>query len=148
MRGSLVVRPATTTDVVAVLDLLAQLHPERPEMPGVDDARSVWAAMLAQPDRVLFVAELDGVVVGTADLLVVRNLTHHAQPWSVVENVVIDAARRREGIGRKLLEVVVRSAREAGAYKVQLISADGREAHAFYEALGFESRAQGFRLYL
>jgi hypothetical protein len=46
------------------------------------------------------------------------------------------------------MDAVVRTARRAGAYKVQLMSADGREAHSFYEAIGFEARARGFRRYL
>jgi GNAT superfamily N-acetyltransferase len=147
MMRSLVIRPAVAGDLDAVLELLAQLHPERPELPVADDARGTWARMLAEPNRTVFVARLDGTVCGTADLLVVTNLTHAARPWSIVENVVVDEAHRRRGVGRLLMDVVVRSAREAGAYKVQLLSAEGRDAHHFYEALGFEPRAQGFRLY-
>ena len=148
MTGAVHVRPATAEDLAAVLGLLAQLHPERPEVPPADDVGAVWTSMLAQPDRTVFVAELDGEVCGVADLMVVPNLTHDAQPWSIVENVVVDEPRRGRGIGRTLMDAVVRTARDAGAYKVQLLSADGRDAHAFYEAIGFEPRAQGFRLYL
>ena len=147
MRRSSVVRRAAAADLDAVLGLLAQLHPERPGMPAVDEARAVWTEMLAQPERTIVVAEVDGGVCGVADLLVVPNLTHDAHPWSIVENVVVDEPQRGRGIGRALMDAVVRAAREAGAYKVQLLSADGREAHAFYETLGFEPRAQGFRLY-
>ena len=148
MTGAVRIRPAAEGDLAAVLALLAQLHPERPGMPSVVDARSVWDDVLAQSDRTVFVAEVDGVVVATADLLVVRNLTHDARPWSIVENVVVDAPARGTGVGRSLMDAVVQAARAAGAYKVQLLSADGREAHAFYEAIGFEPRARGFRTYL
>jgi len=147
MPGAVHVRPAVGDDLGAVLGLLSQLHPERPGMPTVDDARPVWADVLAQPDRTVFVASRDGAVVGTADLVVVRNLTHGARPWAMVENVVVDEPVRGAGVGRLLMDAVEHAARAAGAYKVQLMSADGRAAHAFYEAVGFEPRAQGFRKY-
>jgi GNAT superfamily N-acetyltransferase len=148
MTGAVHVRPAVGDDLEAVLALLAQLHPSRPEVPSVTDAGATWSRMLAYPDRTVFVAELHGDVCGTADLLLVANLTRDARPWSIVENVVVDEAVRGRGIGRVLMDVVVDAARAAGAYKVQLMSANGRESHAFYEALGFEPRAQGFRKYL
>ena len=47
------------------------------------------------------------------------------------------------------MEDVTRRAREAGCYKLQLLSSRRRtQAHAFYQALGFEASAQGFRIYL
>ena len=147
MPGPIHVRLARPDDLAAVLHLLAQLHPERPEMPNAEDARVVWVEMLKQPGRTVFVAELGGQVRGVADLLVIPNLTHAAQPWSTVENVAVDETVRGRGIGRALMDAVVGAARAAGAYKVQLMSADGRNAHAFYEAIGFEPCAQGFRRY-
>ncbi len=116
-------------------------------MPNAEDARAVWVEMLAQPERTVFVAEVDGRVCATADLLLVANLTRNARPWSIVENVVVDEAARRQGVGRALMTEVLAAAAAAGAYKVQLISAPDREAHAFYETLGFDVRADGFRKY-
>jgi GNAT superfamily N-acetyltransferase len=147
MAGAIRIRRAAADDLGVVLELLAQLHPEARGMPTVEAGQSSWEAMLDQPNRSVFVAEVDREVCGVADLLVVANLTHHARPWSIVENVVVDERYRRLGVGRALMSDVIDAARGAGAYKVQLLSADGREAHAFYRALGFEPRAQGFRLY-
>jgi len=95
------------------------------------------------------VAEEDGVVVGTMVLLIVPNLSHGALPWAIIENVVIDGKYRRRGIGRLLMEYAIKQARKAGCYKVQLLSNKQRhEAHQFYQTLGFETSAYGFRLYL
>jgi GNAT superfamily N-acetyltransferase len=94
------------------------------------------------------VAELEGAVVGTADLLVVPNLTHRGDPWAIVENVVVATAARRRGVGRALLSHAVELARRAGCYKLQLLSMKHRtEAHAFYRSLGIEPVAEGFRIY-
>jgi len=43
---------------------------------------------------------------------------------------------------------IERRVEQAGCYKVQLLSRKHRHgAHAFYEALGFEASAEGFRRY-
>ena len=60
-------------------------------------------------------------------------------------------AHRRRGVGRLLVERVLADARAAGCWKVQVVSHkrhadDG--AYTFYESLGFEGEATGFRLYL
>jgi ribosomal protein S18 acetylase RimI-like enzyme len=47
------------------------------------------------------------------------------------------------------MEAAVQTAVEAGCYKVQLLSRrDRADAHSFYEAVGFERLAEGYRRYL
>jgi GNAT superfamily N-acetyltransferase len=95
------------------------------------------------------VAEIDGIVCGTVDVLIAPNLTHHARPWALVENVVVAASARRHGVGRALMERALDLARSAGCYKVNLISGNERSgAHDFYRSLGFEPVGQGFKVYL
>lgn len=79
--------------------------------------------------------------------MIAPNLTHDGASWATVENVVVDEGRRGQGVGRALMEEAERRARDAGCYKVQLMSADEREVGAFYEVLGFELRARGYRKY-
>jgi len=84
--------------------------------------------------------------VGTADVLVVPNLTHGGAPWALVENVVVDPQWRRRGVGRALLKHAVRVADDAGCHKLQLTSSNHRDdAHRFSERLGFTATATGFR---
>jgi GNAT superfamily N-acetyltransferase len=106
------------------------------------------AEILADRARQLAVAVVDGRLVGTADLLVVRNLTHHGQPWAIVENVVVARAVRRTGVGRQLIGHLIELARAAGCYKLQLHSGKQRaEAHEFYRDLGLATVAEGFKIY-
>jgi GNAT superfamily N-acetyltransferase len=108
----------------------------------------VLAEILADPRRELTVAELDGRIVGTADLLVVPNLNHHSQPWAIVENVVVADAARRKGVGRALMEHLIALARDAGCCKLQLLSGKHRApAHALYRSVGLEAVAEGFKIY-
>lgn len=101
----------------------------------------------ATPGRSIYVAEVDGVVVGTVDLTVMANMAHRGQPYLLVENVVVDHAHRRHGAGAALLEAAAAVGRAAGCYKLQL-SAEDANAFAFYEAAGWEHTARTYKLYL
>jgi GNAT superfamily N-acetyltransferase len=146
------IRDARLEDLPELLRLYRQLV-ARPEEGEDDPARRAWiaaafAAIQTQRGRRLLVAEQGGGLAGTLDLLVTPNLTHGGRPWAIVENVVVDEAARRSGVGRALMHEAERTARAAGCYKIQLLSARRREAHEFYRALGFEPSAEGFRRYL
>jgi GNAT superfamily N-acetyltransferase len=145
--AQVVVRPARPEDLDALADLLTQLHPAYPPDSGA--SRRVLAQIFEDPNRTLLVAESRGRVVGTADLLVVANLTHGGSPWVIVENVVVDEGARGRGVGHELMADVLRRARAVGAYMVQLLSLDHRTAaHRFYADLGFAPVARGLRYYL
>ena len=82
-------------------------------------------------------------------ILIVPNLSHGALPWACVENMVVDEGHRRRGVGKLLMDHAFTRAKEAGCYKLQLSSNKERpEAHRFYEEMGLEVRAHGFRRYL
>ena len=144
------IRPAIPADLPALLDLYEQLAEGHAHHPiAIAQAEAALAEITAQlPGRTLLVGLSDGAVAGTVDLLLVGpSLTHGGHPWAIVENVVVDQAARRRGVGRALMEEAVRRAREAGCHRIQLLSNHRRtEAHAFYRALGFVASAQGFRL--
>ena len=149
------IRTARADDLPALLDLLEQLR--ECATPGVPwerapetEVAATFVEILGDERRVFLVAEDDdGEVVGTADLVVVPNLTHAARPLAYVENVVVDREHRGRGIGASLMAECEARAREAGAYKLQLLSnADRTDAHRFYEDLGFEQSARGYRRYL
>lgn len=148
------IRAARSEDLPALLDLLPQLR--QGATPGVtwepanlDTAAEVWGQILSDPRRAFLVAELDGRVVGTADLVIVPNLTHAARSIAYVENVLVDTELRGRGIGRALMAACETRAVEAGCYKLQLLSNRYRDgAHRFYGSLGYEEAARGFRRYL
>ena len=143
-------RNAEPSDLGALLGLYRELAGERDSAQPSDAAISapVLAQIIAERDRQLLVAETDRTVLGTADLLIVANLTHRATPWAIVENVVVAGAARRQGVGRQLMTHAVELARQGGCYKLQLLSRKERAgAHAFYRSLGFDAAAEGFRLY-
>ena len=144
------VRLATEDDVLDLVRLYEQLAEDRPAARPATAAvaRHLMPVIAGQAGRTLLVAVDGERVVGTADLVVVPNLTHGGDPWAIVENVVVDAVERRRGVGRILFAEIARRCDDAGCYKVQLLSRKHRdEAHAFYRSLGFEAVAEGFRRY-
>ena len=142
------IRDATPDDVDALLRLLCQLDPPN-EAPTRDDAIAAIAAIDRQPGMRHLVAELDGAVVGSLVMAVLPNLTHHAQPWCQMENLVVDETHRGKGVGRALMAWCEAAARDAGCYKLQFQSRNHRrDSHRFYRRLGYRALTVGFRHYL
>ncbi|KOX11213.1 GNAT family N-acetyltransferase [Nocardiopsis sp. NRRL B-16309] len=149
----MIIRAAIRSDLGAILRLLRELgdadHSQSAHVRMSSAAVRAWTRMENDPDRTVLVAEQRGQIIGTLDLMVVANLTHDAQPWAVVDNLVVDPLTRGRGIGRALMDDAVDRAARAGCYKVELLSHESRHgAHRFYAALGFENSAEGFRRYL
>ena len=147
------VRVAREGDIPRILELYRELaittsQAEQHRNPSLDDCRRVFAEVSTVLGHELLVAEDKGEVVGTMVLLIVPNLSHGASPWALVENMVVDQRYRRRGLGRLLMDYAIARAKEAGCYKIQLLSnKKRREAHRFYSSLGFEASAHGFRRY-
>jgi ribosomal protein S18 acetylase RimI-like enzyme len=97
------------------------------------------AQIVASPAAVLLVArDDDAAIVGSLTLILCAIPTGvHAY----VEDVVVDAASRRQGIGSALLRAALERARAAGARRVDLTSRPAREAaNRLYRRLGFVQR--------
>jgi len=147
--SDVVVRRASDADWDDLLSLLSQLHPAEAALnPASQDIRESWRQIKTEPKRALLVAEIGGRLVGTIDCFVTANLTHGGRPYATIENLVVDAAYRRRGVGAALVAAVVSRAQSARCYKVQLLSnRTRREARSFYEKVGFTPSAQGYRIY-
>lgn len=153
MPTAMIIRAAIRSDLGAILRLLRELgdttHTQSAQVRMSSAAVRAWTRMENDPDRTILVAEQRGQIIGTLDLLVVANLTHDAQPWAVVDNLVVDPLTRGRGIGRALMEDALDRATRSGCYKVELMSHEsGQGVHRFHAALGFEASAEGFRRYL
>jgi GNAT superfamily N-acetyltransferase len=148
--GDVVVRRASEADLDALLSLYGELTGSKVTAAPADraSAEPLLAEILTDPRRELAVAIVEGQVVGTADLIVISNLTHRGEPWAIVENVIVADGARRAGVGRALFEHLLEVARTAGCCKVQLLSGKHRaEAHEFYRSMGLDAAAEGFKLY-
>lgn len=144
------VRRAGRNDIAGLLALYVELAEGRdvsvPASPV--DSGPILEAIMADQARHLLVGVIGDDIAGSVDLVVIPNLTHHGRPWAIVENVIVTQRYRRAGVGTALMTEALAEARAEGCYKVQLHSGKQRTgAHSFYRALGFDSIAEGFKIY-
>jgi GNAT superfamily N-acetyltransferase len=147
------IREATAEDVPAIVGLLADdelgRHREDPSLPLDPAYLDAFAAIDADPAHRLVVAEDDGGLVGTLQLSFLPHLTFRGGWRAQVEGVRTAGGRRGEGIGGQLLRWAIAESERRGCHLVQLTTNASRpDAHAFYEALGFEATHQGMKRYL
>jgi ribosomal protein S18 acetylase RimI-like enzyme len=101
-------------------------------------SRDHLAALIDSEDTVLFVARVDGRIVGSLTLACYRIPTG-TKAW--IEDVVVDAAARGHGLGELLNRAALDEARSRGAKDVSLTSRPSREAaNRLYRRIGFEPR--------
>jgi GNAT superfamily N-acetyltransferase len=97
----------------------------------------------------VLVAEADGEVVGTCQLIVFRHLQARGGRCAEIESMHVHPDYRGRGIGSQLLAASVDAARQTGCYRIQLTSNRQRpDAHRFYEREGLTASHVGFKLLL
>jgi GNAT superfamily N-acetyltransferase len=142
---SVYIRQASEADLPAVLALYAQPDLDNGNVLTEDEAQAVFAQFARYPNYRLFVALRDDKVVGTYALLVMHNLAHRGTPSAIAEDVVVAKTHQGQGIGRQMMAHALQQAKEAGCYKLALSSNRKRkDAHAFYESLGFAQHGLSF----
>lgn len=131
---SLDVRPADSVDdelVAALAELIPQLSSSSPG-PTADELDEI----VRNPHSVLFVARVDGRIVGSLTLAFYRIPTG-LKAW--IEDVVVDGSARGHGVGEGLNRAALDEARRRGAKNVSLTSRPSREAaNRLYQRIGFE----------
>ncbi len=117
--------------VAAFASLIPQLSSSSPP-PTAEQLVEI----VASPDSVLYLARLDGRIVGSLTLAFYRIPTG-LKAW--IEDVVVDGSARGQGVGEALNTAAIDEARRRGAKNVSLTSRASREsANRLYQRLGFE----------
>lgn len=103
-----------------------------------EDAAAFWRALLpgfATGERLLFVARLDGRVVGTAQLILggMPNGRHRAE----IAKVMVHPDARRRGIAKLLMLAAESAARRHARRLLLLDTTTGRAAEKLYAGLGY-----------
>lgn len=127
MNGGFSVRPMTLDD----LDGVMAVEQESFLTPW---SRSAFEEELVKNRLARYLVALDGeTIVGYAGTWLVINEAH-------VTNVAVHAGRRREGIGRLLMEALMQMARDAGMESMTLeVRVSNEAAKTLYQQLGFVS---------
>lgn len=128
------VRSAVDDDATDIANLLTQLgYPA-----DAGDIPAVLARMRDSGRVEVWVAVAQGKVIGlvTAHVLSVIN---RRRDVAQLTTLVVDAQARGQGVGRALVLEVEAFARRAGCERLSVTThLDRRDAHAFYERMGFD----------
>jgi GNAT superfamily N-acetyltransferase len=148
MEGILI-REAREEDVAEILKLYRDAELGVENEFTMEQACAQLAVFRKYPSYRIFVAVEEGRVVGTYELLIMDNMAKGGRKSGVVEDVAVSPDYRGRGVGRALMMHAREQCRQASCYKFVLSSNLKRvEAHAFYEALGFEKHGYSFRVEL
>ena len=102
------------------------------------EALIYWQGVIAdleRDSRVLLIAELDGRIVGTGQLILETraNAAHRAE----VSKVLVHSAFRQRGIGRCLTQALEREALSHGRTLLHLDTRAGDHSEVLYESVGY-----------
>lgn len=131
----IVERAGEVTDelVEAFRHLIPQLSSSNPP-----PTREELCEIVANTGSTLFVARVDGQIVGSLTLATFRIPTG-LRAW--IEDVVVDESARGHGVGEALNRAALDDAKSRGAVTVDLTSRPSREAaNRLYTKLGFVKR--------
>ncbi|KQW30830.1 acetyltransferase [Rhizobium sp. Root274] len=150
---TLQIREATENDLEAIIALFADDplggHGDTTDLDAQPKYRAAFARIAASPNETLYVAELDGEVVGTFQTMITTTMTALGSSSMIIEAVQTRADIRGRGIGAAMIGYAVERARTESMRLVQLTSnAARKDAHRFYERLGFAPSHLGFKLKL
>ena len=149
-RSGVLMRRATAADLPRIVRLLADdalgATRERVEDPLPSPYLDAFAAIEADPNQFLLVADVEGRVVGVLQLTFIPGLTRLGSWRAMIEGVRVDGSQRGAGIGQQLVAWAIEEARRRGCRLVQLTTDKSRlDAHRFYERLGFVATHEGMK---
>lgn len=146
------IRDATPADLPAILALTAEdsmhYYADEPTEP-TPELLAALDEITRDAHQRLLVGELDGVVVVTAQVTYMRMLNGNGALYCQVESVRTASRLRGQGLGGELMQYIEDEARLRGVARIQLTSnAQRKDAHRFYERLGYTASHVGMKKYL
>jgi GNAT superfamily N-acetyltransferase len=145
-----IIRPAIRDDVPAIVRMLADdplgAIRERYADPLPAAYWDAFAAIEADPNQLLIVADVDGEAAGVLQLSLIPGRTGVGSSRGLVEGVGSDRPRRGAGLGEVMVTWAIDEATRRGCRLIQLTTDKQRpDAHRFYERLGFVATHEGMK---
>ena len=108
-----------------------------------EKAKEIFLKIKSNPDHVVYVAVLDGKVVGSTTLLIESKFIHDGGKVGHIEDVVVTKDQQGKGIGEKIIRSLLDYAKKENCYKTVLDCTD--EVKPFYEKIGFKRHSSCMR---
>lgn len=137
MPAALAIRPASRSDLDALLPLVQAYRVFYEQQPDAQREREYLAAHLRNGTSALYIAEVDSSAAGFMQLFPTFSTVHLAGSW-ILEDLFVDPRFRRRGVARALLERALEHVRENGGCGMFLETAsDNVTAQRLYERAGW-----------
>lgn len=121
-----------------LLELYKHFDNGDPEQVIDGKIQALWEGIFHNPDLYYIVAEIEGQLVATCNVTIIKNLTRGCRPFGLIENVVTHKAYRGQGLGKLVLGKAVEIAKSHDCYKVMLLTGSKKEETLnFYRSAGF-----------
>src|SRR5215813_11264951 len=134
------IRDAESGDAAALAVLMCELGYETKR----EEMESRLKSILCNPACRTFVAITDGLVCGMIGTFTYASYEHNDASGRILAMVTSSATRRR-GIGRALIAATEKDFAQRGIRRIALDTRLGRkDAHRFYESLGYERNGWRF----
>ncbi|WP_148269935.1 GNAT family N-acetyltransferase [Desulfitobacterium dehalogenans] len=141
----IVIRHAAENDLEGILKLYGTLEENKDCGIDIDAAVFIFSKIYSYPDYSIYVAEIEGNIVGTFSLAIMDNVAHRGAPSGLVEDVIVAENYQRMGIGKRMMTAAMEICKQKGCYKMALSSnVKRKDAHKFYESLGFKIHGYSF----
>ena len=106
-----------------------------------DKLHAIYIRAIKSDNQKLIVGIIESEIVGFCSLTIKNNLWQ-AGNLGHVDELVVDNRFQGNGIGKKLITRITEIAKKNQCKRIELDSAFHRkEAHKFYESIGYENRA-------
>ncbi len=145
MPNDVSIRDANATDSEALILLLNELENNQAD-PSIFN--QILASYLADPMTLLRVLEssTDGIIGFVS--CKGQYLLHHQGLVCEIQEMIVTSSQQGKAYGKKLIEDVVQQVQMMGAVSLEVTSNKRRkEAHAFYQAVGFRNSHEKFTIY-
>ncbi len=101
-----------------------------------EKAKNILKKISSNPNHLVYVAVLDGRVVGSTTMIIEPKFIHDGGNVAHIEDVVISKEHQGKGIGKILIKTLLKLAKDNNCYKTILDCSN--EVKPFYEKIGFK----------
>lgn len=136
------IRSAEYDDFKDIFELLKQLWPNS----NLDHNQlfKVFKVGVESEMQKFIVGKINNKIIGFCSLTIKNNLWL-AGNLGHIDELVIDVEYRGCGLGKRMIELMTKIAKESKCKRIELDTAFHRKkAHKFYESVGYENRAYLF----
>jgi len=136
----MLIREVKKSDLDGLQELYLYLHESR-KLPETPKLNSLWNEIIADESYHILVAEIEGKIVSSVTVIVIKNLTRGMRPYALIENVVTHKDYRCRGYAQALMQTAIDIAKSRRCYKIMLLTgAKNENTLKFYEKCGFNSK--------